>query len=621
MGDHNSPYLELGLIKALLKDVATHYPSLAKDLARDAATVERRVHAEGKSFLTTTLSQLGKAIDRSFQTGQLHAPTSFVKQRGTALPVFLRGLTSRVFDSGGALRDDADVDCVAYLRQLLLCFSKYELPYKGALVEAKLRSYIQTEAEAFEHRDGVHTEDYTQIVLLAQDLIHKLLRKFDVKTIRSKHGPGAVATGERADQKWTFKRLYSSIHAVFPYPEYYFYNFRDFLDRVLLFQQLELCDTGVSKTILVPKDYRGPRVIDEQPLEYQFIQQGMRVALYEHLETHPLTAGHVNFTDQTVNQHLAYLGSLDGSWETLDFKDASDRNSTSLVRLLWARVPHVLRALLATRTNHTMLPGGEIMPLKKFAPMGSALCFPVMAVNIWALTIAAMRWRLKWPLRRCLEKVYIYGDDLIVATGLSELVLRHLPAFGFRVNVEKSYTTGPFRESCGLDAFRGINVTPQRVRTLWNHEKRLQCEELVSWVEYANGFYTAGYWQSAQYLRQCIQRRASFFIPSAMHTSSCTLSWKFFTQGKSGLGRSRWNRDLQRAEHKAPSIKTRQRPSYLDGWAAMHRSTTELPRERTITDASVTTLTCGFILVKEDSPRTVAVPRSATTKPRWQVID
>lgn len=621
MGDHNSPYLEIGLIKALLTDVATHYPSLAKDLRRDAETVERRTLAEGKSFLTTTLSQLGKAIDRSFQTGQFHAPTSFVKQRGTALPVFLRGLTCRVFDSGGALRDDADVDCVAYLRQLLLCFSKYELPYKEALVDAKLAAYLLTEADAFEHRDGVHTEDYTQIVLLAQDLIFRLLRDFDVKNIKPKHGPGAVATGERADQKWTFKRLYASIHAVFPYPEYYFFNFRDFLDRILLFQQLELHGTGVSKTILVPKDFRGPRVIDEQPLEYQFIQQGLRVALYEHLETHPLTAGHVNFTDQTVNQHLAYLGSLNGDWETLDFKDASDRNTTSLVKLLWTRVPHVLRALLATRTTQTVLPSGRFIDLKKFAPMGSALCFPVMAVNIWALTIAAMQWRLKWPLRRCLEKVYIYGDDLIVAKGLSELVFRHLPAFGFRVNVEKSYTTGPFRESCGLDAFRGINVTPQRVRTLWNHEKRLQNEELVSWVAYANGFYAAGYWSTAQYLRQCIQRRASYQIPYASYTSTTAISWKVFTPGKAMAGRSRWNHELHRAEHKAPQVSTRVRPSTLDGWAAVYRSFAEGPSERSITRASVTTLTCGFILVKEDSPRSVAVPRSATTKPRWQYID
>jgi hypothetical protein len=65
-------------------------------LARDVATVIRRADHEGLPFLTQTLPSFGDFFFRSLQAGAILHPPAF-KRKG-ALPQFLRGLTSRVFD-------------------------------------------------------------------------------------------------------------------------------------------------------------------------------------------------------------------------------------------------------------------------------------------------------------------------------------------------------------------------------------------------------------------------------------------------------------------------------------------------------------------------------------------
>lgn len=63
------------------------------------------------------------------------------------------------------------------------------------------------------------------------------------------------------------------------------------------------------------------------------------------------------------------------------------------------------------------------------------------------------------------EDVSVYGDDIIVPTQAAYQLKEILNELGFTLNQEKSFTSGPFRESCGADFFYGVNVRPFLIRS------------------------------------------------------------------------------------------------------------------------------------------------------------
>jgi hypothetical protein len=60
----------------------------------------------------------------------------------------------------------------------------------------------------------------------------------------------------------------------------------------------------------------------------------------------------------------------------------------------------------------------------------------------------------------------VYGDDVIIESSLVEDYIRLCAHLGFKVNVDKSFHEGPFRESCGKDFYRGIECTPVFIRNI-----------------------------------------------------------------------------------------------------------------------------------------------------------
>jgi hypothetical protein len=218
-----------------------------------------------------------------------------------------------------------------------------------------------------------------------------------------------------------------------------------------------------------------------------------------------LTRGHVNFTDQRINRKLALYGSMGAGWVTLDMKDASDRVSVPLVERLFERT-HLLEYLMDTRSSKTRLPNGELVTLNKFAPMGSALCFPIEALVFWSLAVSCIvnsdrsNTFLRNKIRRACSMVYVYGDDLIVHREDYAVLLQYFPTVGLMFNTKKCCTDGSFRESCGMDAYKGIDVTPTKCRTVWDSRSK-DTQQYVSWVALSNQFYRGGYWELADYIR------------------------------------------------------------------------------------------------------------------------
>lgn len=408
----------------------------------------RRLNAQSIStlkFVTVSLPTLGKDIDRALTTGKFELTPGFFKRPKTqAYPSFLSEFTSLLFYKNGYLRDDFDVVILRQLRQI--CF----FAYKAQLSDSSASDTNRNAIDAFCARDLAVKRDFTpDEVLVLKKTFLKLLPP-DVHDISPVHSNGATSLKIEQHEKRKVRRYNKQLNDC--YGADFFFHSRAHLGSFILTNKV-VRHHATSRLALVPKDSRGPRVICMEPHENMFIQQGLMKKIYDWVEHHSPAKGRVNFRDQEVNQKLAYLGSLDQSYCTIDLKDASDMVSSELIRLI-VKDTEWEDALFSTRSDLCELPDGRIIRLNKFAPMGSALCFPVEAILFYSICSTIS------------EDCYVYGDDIIIPNHLGEEACVLLESYGLRVNYDKTLTTGFFRESCGSEFFRGHDITVTKVKSL-----------------------------------------------------------------------------------------------------------------------------------------------------------
>jgi hypothetical protein len=180
----------------------------------------------------------------------------------------------------------------------------------------------------------------------------------------------------------------------------------------------------------------------------------------------------VDITKQEpLNKALALLGSITGGVATLDLSKASDRILPLLIRRLWPSNWYNL--LVRLRSPTTEASDGSVHVLHMMSTMGNGFTFPMMTLTLLALIYAnrAVHHSLKRRLYIDYNMTGVYGDDMIVPAHESGTLINVLTSAGLVVNVDKSYTEGPFRESCGGDYYKGWDVTPFYVEKLETHEE------------------------------------------------------------------------------------------------------------------------------------------------------
>jgi len=578
------------IIATLLCDVQTLHGSVfnTKALRLTSMKLRKRVYAEGMGFLTKTLPRLGKAFDKAI-SGQhsLNATElGFESQPGSKLPRFLGEFFSRVLQPDGALLEQPCTACVGVIRDVLYLFYKYELPYTDEQEHQVVERFKQTEVDlattdkrlhfledSIQLRSGSRVRDLiqdprlTNVTRRAKLLLWEVFRSFNPKDIHPRHGPGAVATKQKHSGKYLWTNVSAKITDVYPFDAYFCASLGHVCDRYQSFSTIGDKDLP-ARVVLVPKDSRGPRLISCEPVDKQWVQQGLGRAIVDLVESHPLTRDNVRFTDQTPNRFAALYGSESKRYATLDLNEASDRVSSVLVRLLFPS--HVYTCLEACRSSSTLLPNGQDFPLSKFAPMGSALCFPIMALVVWAILTAAT------DDTDTRESIYVYGDDVIVPTAYAANAIERLESYGLRVNKDKSCTGGSFRESCGMDAFQGVNVTPVRLRTVWSYSPRP--ESYSSWIAYANSFYDKKY----NRVYDLIHSRLFHLygpIPSEDMFLTCP-SLRYVPEDQRPKTR-RFNKSLQKLQWKVWDLKSPAHTEVVDGWSMLLRyfaeATSDIP--------------------------------------------
>jgi hypothetical protein len=235
-----------------------------------------------------------------------------------------------------------------------------------------------------------------------------------------------------------------------------------------------------GKLSFVPKDARTMRPIVVEPLLNGFVQRAIGSYLKDRMAYHAA----LDLTDQTRNQRLARLGSIDGSFATIDLSSASDTVSWSVVRLL---LPEDWFDFLASyRTGDIRAPAGVgcggTVELEKFSSMGNGYTFELESLLFFSLALAVTELEdppaiditiPQIPGGYCVSGVHsfyvsVFGDDIICRTEVYPRLAKVLEELGFLVNHEKSFSQGPFRESCGADWFKGESIRPFYGKKPWS---------------------------------------------------------------------------------------------------------------------------------------------------------
>lgn len=339
----------------------------------------------------------------------------------------------------------------------------------------------------------------------------------------------------------------------------------------------------------VPKNLKVSRSICMEPNTMMFFQQAVAERFIELIGDSFLSI-FIDIKDQQRNQQLALAGSYTSEIDTIDLAAASDSISFELVKKVFP--PSWLIPMIATRSHSAILPNGEFLHLKKFAPMGSALCFPTQCIIFASVCIYAaclytyevenvhidfLDWLNPSVIRRvigsfsitpgyyrgCFQPLAVYGDDICVDRRLTDIIKSILSDLGLVVNTAKSFCgSQSFRESCGKFYLDGNDITPLYFR-IKDVKSKLGASHVVSQVHLINESRRKCYKSLYRFLHNSIMTwgcRKSFQEKGSTKNSipyvSDPLQFGIFvnTVPKNSHLRSRYNEGYQRDEVRAWTI-------------------------------------------------------------------
>jgi hypothetical protein len=552
----------------------------------DYQTVKVRFEHEGLSFLTIGLPAFGKDLVKGLEEGRVSSDLFVGFRRRGELPIFMGGFLDLVFDRGtGVLLDTPSTDSIFAMRQLSLMFAKISLDVSQEKKESAVEEYVRVDVEVKHAVDSTVASSRERFRNMAArlwaDVFTDLDRLVYHGDVVPKHGPGATADRLRGNAKFELREWGRRLDELFPFVEYALPSLgRGSLEEGdLRLDHVDFRDPGMErpvKVVLVPKDAKRPRIIAEEPTCNQYMQQAILTTMIPRLEgeislrssgQRALMSPFVGFRDQTPNQRMAHDSSRDGSLATLDLSEASDRVSCQHVEDLTANFPWLRQALFATRSSTAELPDGRIITLNKFASMGSALCFPVEEMVFLTIIFLAIEQEQGHRLTRneihsLSGQVRAYGDDLIVPVKHAPAVIACLESFGLKVNSDKSFWNGKFRESCGKDYYDGVDVTVTRVRRVLPTSRR-DAQEVISLVSLRNQMYYLGLWRTTRYLDSLVEKVISHF-PTVDSSSPALGRHSIFS----------WKAEAVDVDTQSPVVQawvpsSRSPVSQLDGYGAL----------------------------------------------------
>jgi len=442
-----------------MNKLVTYANHLLADIAQFSGTQIGTLYDNALEWLLKEAPSLDKMLLQFLERGWDYQEFETLDSHLERSPVYLlwRKLQEDITENG--FNSQSVGLSLKWLRQcLLFCYKAEFEPTEDQLHQSQ-KDFVEIDSN-LDIFDQYYESSKDQVFFrTVRQLISRVIAKIDWLNIDPSHGPGAVFPSFVPSERSRFDTVYDSIEENYPFYEFFcgLPNYWPSASEVANDTHLTRAGDIVAKLVAVPKDSRGPRLICVHPREAIWIQQGHRRLLMNAIASNPLTSGKINFLDQGVNAGLASLASMDRSYCTIDLSEASDRISLSLVRDLFG---HASKYIECCRAKHCQLLDGTVHTLRKAFPMGNASTFPMEALIFWAAVRAGIRCQCG---ENCTD-IYVYGDDIIVPVKYHDAALRGLIRIGLKPNANKTFLRGFFRESCGMDAYSGVCVTPLRVR-------------------------------------------------------------------------------------------------------------------------------------------------------------
>jgi hypothetical protein len=320
-------------------------------------------------------------------------------------------------------------------------------------------------------------------------IIHHVLPDLNPADFWPKHGPGSVSErGIRSiHDKHSAIRFHGPINSFLTNDSSENFNPEYVVPHHELWNEADKPPSVLSRLQFVPKSMKVARSICMEPATNMFFQQGLKAQMYKSIEMSPF-GRFIRLKDQGYNRSLAEFGSSSSEIDTIDLSSASDSVHLELVKRIFP--DNWLKGMLATRSDKVVLPDGTSHDLTKFAPMGSALCFPVQCIIFASICVYAAHLYRKgfphdhqelvqaldvdkafWLYRHhtfayereglYLQPLGVFGDDICCDRRVTDYIESILFRLGFTVNVEKTFTgSQSFRESCGIFCLGGREITP-----------------------------------------------------------------------------------------------------------------------------------------------------------------
>jgi hypothetical protein len=245
-------------------------------------------------------------------------------------------------------------------------------------------------------------------------------------------------TGSRPHIDW-FEHYYG----VYNRPAYLYAKSRSAVKRREMYREVNELDA-----VLVDKTWKSLRMIMPNTTLGTLYSGGLGKVIESRLRN----SGYDIRTLQPIHRGLAQEASLTGKYVTADQSLASDNITVALIRALF---PRPWAAALEYGRIETISLYGATVHTPTFSTMGIGFTFPLQTLVFLAVLSGIRSYLGDETLL-----ISAYGDDLIYSKEMHDLVTEVFPKLGLILNQEKTFSDGWFRESCGGDYFRGLDVRP-----------------------------------------------------------------------------------------------------------------------------------------------------------------
>lgn len=485
------------------------------DFAKDKEVFHTRLIHEGIAFAARTLPILSDGMFHILEGRQANF-AGFELHSAGRYPKFLQGLFAKALNDTGKEEERAYYIKAVY--QISVMFKKIEGPFKKKALRKQFAQFKAVDMVLGEIDFGC---DKTKVILdLSSELCGEFIKSITLsdKTAVPRPGPGATNHPVEKNMRYEPHVLFSSVDTVLPYQEWFYPTpwHACLQSRTFLELYKNPVKEPTSRFKYVPKVYGKARGICIEENEIQWLQQAVSRLLRSAIDKDPILSERIKLQDQSLNAALALEGSLTREMATIDMSEASDRIARELVRIHFQSNPDLCDALMALSTKWIEPPkevGGDLMPTNKYAPMGSGLCFPVMSLVHYFLCQAIIQLTSIPEAAELSQKVYVYGDDIVLPSQCAQAVFDWLPEFGIKLNVTKSYVRSFFRESCGTHAYYGVDITPIFIRKF---PAPSRVASMASLQATESQCFTKGYYVFADHLRRWIVktwRIRKIFLP------------------------------------------------------------------------------------------------------------